>query len=141
MRPAIVTVLFTLWAISVSGQRAQRFMAGAHGDIIKSDNDGFFEKLQGGLEGSLYLSRKFAATAGVEWWTGRGTIAVVGARFCPIDEAFFRVRGLLQEDFSLGGGFSKPLSDNIRIEAIADFYFGGHLAIRAGIACGLGRHP
>jgi len=116
-------------------------MIGAHADLIKSDNDGFFEKIQGGIEGSFYLSRKFAATGAVEWWTGNQTIAVVGGRFCPIDEAFIRVRGILGKDLSLGGGFARPLSDDLRIEAMADFYWEGHIAIRAGISYGIGGRP
>ena len=116
-------------------------MIAAHTDIIKSDNDGYFEKVQGGLEGSFYFSRKFAATGGVEWWTGHTIMPVAGVRFCPIDEAFLRIRGLLRKDISLGAGFSKPLSDHVRIEAMADFYLQGHIAIRAGIAFGTGRKP
>jgi hypothetical protein len=137
----IVSILFTVCSFISFAQRAQRLMIAAQADIIKSDNDGFFEKVQGGLEGSLYLSRKFAATAGVEWWTAHSPIAVVGVRIRPIDEAFFRIRGLLRKDISLGAGFSKPLSDNFRVEAMADFYFTGHIAIRGGVACGIGARP
>ena len=123
------------------GQRTQRLMIGVQADLIKSDNDGFFEKLQGGLEGSYYLSRKFAATAGIEGWTGDRVTAVLGARFCPIDEAFLRIRALPGKDFTIGAGFGKFLSENVRVEAMSDFYFEGHIAIRAGIALGIGRIP
>ena len=116
-------------------------MIASHFDLIKSDNDGFLEKMQGGFEGSYYFSRKLAATAGVEWWTGTNVIAIPGIRFCPIDEAFFRVRGLIGKDLSIGGGFAKPLSDKLRIEATGDLYFEGHIAIRAGLAYGFGPRP
>ena len=122
-------------------QRAQRVMVGVQTDLIKSDNDGFFEKMQGGFEGSYYFSRKFAASAGVEWWTESDVLPVIGGRFCPIDEAFVRLRGFIGKDFSIGGGFSKPLSDRVRLEAIADFYFQGYIAIRAGMAYGFGKSP
>lgn len=122
-------------------QRAQRIMVGAQADLIKSDNDGFFEKVQGGLEGSFYFSRKFAVTGGVEVWTDNQILAVVGTRFCPIDEAFFRLRGLPGKDLCLGAGFSKPLGHNFRFEGMADLYFKGHIAIRAGIAYGIGSTP
>lgn len=123
------------------GQRAQRIMLAIHTDLIKSDNDGFLEKVQGGVEGSFYFSRKFAPTAGVEWWTDDRVVFIPGVRICPIDEAFIRIRGLIGHDVSIGGGFAKPLSDHLRIEAMGDLYFEGHIAIRAGIAYGLGPRP
>ena len=142
MQRIILLILLGAFPSIVGAQRAQRVMLSVQGDLIKSDNDGFFEKIQGGLEGSYYFSRKVAATGGVEWWTGSDEIfAVLGARFCPIDEAFIRARGLWGKDFSIGGGFAKPLSDQIRIEAMADFYTQGHIAIRAGISYGIGSKP
>ena len=141
IRILVAFVLFNLIFQVAPCQRAQQFMLAAHADLIKSDNNGFFEKMQGGFEGSYYLSRKFAATTAIEWWTGKDLVVVAGARFCPIDEAFIRVRGLIGEDFSFGGGFAKPLSGSLRIEAMADYYLEGPLAIRAGIAYGLGRNP
>lgn len=116
-------------------------MVAGHADLIKSDNDGFLEKVQGGFEGSFYFSRKFALSTGIEYWTDRGLIFIPGFRFCPIDEAFLRIRGLLGKDLSIGGGFAKPLSDKFRIEATGDLYFEGHIAIRAGVAYGFGRRP
>lgn len=136
-------LLIILYVIATPGfpQRARQFMIGVHSDLIKSDNDGFFDKLQTGAEGSFYLSRKFAITTAVEWWTGEKVILIPGVRFRPIDEAFVRVRGLINEDLSVGGGFAKPLSDQWWVEAITDFYFEGHMAIRAGIVYGVGRKP
>lgn len=116
-------------------------MLAAHADLIRSDNDGFFEKVQTGLEGSFYVSRKFAVTGGVEWWSGDNVVGVAGVRFCPIDEAFIRMRGLVRKDFSLGAGFSRPLSENLRVEAMADYFFRGPIAIRAGITYGIGDRP
>lgn len=116
-------------------------MVAVHADLIKSDNNGFFEKMQSGFEASYYPSRKFAATAGIEWWTRHRLLTVAGARFCPIDEAFVQVRWLVREDLSFRGGFAKPLSERVRIEATADFYLKGELAIRAGVAYGFGKKP
>lgn len=141
MRFITLLILYGVFSFPSFAQRVQRFIIGAQADLIKSDNDGFFEKIQGGLEGNLYLSRKFAVTAGIEAWSGNQAIAVVGARISPIDEAFIRIRGLLHRDVSLGAGFSKPLSQNLRIEAMTDFYFQGPIAIRAGIAYGFGPMP
>ena len=142
MRRAILSILFaTITALSF-GQRAKQFMLGVQADLIKSDNDGLFEKMQGGFEGSYYVSRKFAVTGGAEGWSGhQGAIFTFGARFCPIDEAFVRIRFLPEKGYSLGGGFVKPLSENVRVEAMADFYGGGQIAIRGGVAYGLGKRP
>jgi hypothetical protein len=114
-------------------QRAQTIMIAAHADLIRSDNDGFFEKAQGGVEANYFFSRKFSGTAGVEWWSPDRVSMLLGARLRPIDEAFLRIRGLIGEDFAVGGGFARPI-DNFRIEAMADFYLSGQLAIRAGLA-------
>lgn len=117
-------------------------MLGVQADLIKSDNDGLLEKMQGGFEGSYYLSRKFAVTGGAEGWsTHDGAILVFGGRFCPIDEAFLRARVLLHKGYSLGGGFVKPLSEKVRLEAMADLYSKGEIAIRVGMAYGLGKRP
>lgn len=141
MRALLTFALFILTLEAAWCQRAQQLMIAVHADLIKSDNDGFFEKMQGGLEGSYYLSRKFAATTAIEWWTGSDIVVVAGARFSPIDEAFIRIRSLIGEDLSFGGGFAKPLSHRVRIEAMADYYFRGPLAIRAGLAYGFGKNP
>lgn len=142
IRRALVTLIVFNAMIHVAWcQRPQQLMLAVHSDLIKSDNDGFFDKMQGGVETSYYLSRKFAATAGVEWWTGNDVIVIAGARFSPIDEAFIRIRGLIGKDVSFGGGFAKPLSERLRFEAMADYYFDGPLAIRAGIAYGFGKFP
>ena len=134
-------VLFSLCFFSSFCQRAQRLTIGVQADLIKSDNDGFFEKIQGGLDANYYFSRKFAATAGAEWWTEDKIIPVFGVRFAPIDEAFIRMRALPGNDFSIGAGFAKPLSERIRIEAMSDLYFKGHIAIRLGIAWSVGGLP
>lgn len=141
MRALFVFLLLNGVSTLAFSQRARQFMIAVHSDLIKSDNDGFFEKMQGGAEGAFYLSRKFAATSAIEWWTGDKIIVIPGVRFCPIDEAFVRIRALIKEDLSIGGGFAKPLSDRWRIEAVADFYFEGQMAIRAGVAYGFGKHP
>jgi hypothetical protein len=138
-RILLLVVLIGTLTTPCRAQRAQRMMIGIQTDLIKSDNDGFFEKIQGGIEGSFYFSRKVAVTGALEWWSENETVLVIGGRLCPIDEAFIRVRGLIGDDLSIGGGFAKPLSENLRLEAMADFYFRGHIAIRAGIAHGIGR--
>ena len=141
MQSFILCLLFGTYSSAVFSQQAQRLMLGAQADLIRSDNDGFFEKVQVALEASLYLSRKFAVSGGMEWWTAHRPIPAFGVRLCPIDEAYVRIRWLLRRDISLGAGFSRPLNDNIRLEAMADFYFTGNIAIRGGIAFGIGPRP
>ena len=141
MRAVSLFLLFLLCSLLSHAQRVQRLNLGIQADLIKSDNVGFFEKIQGGVEVNYLFSRKFSATAGIEWWTGDQISAVAGVRFSPIDEAFIRLRGLPGNDLSLGAGFTKPLSERIRLEAIADFFLKGHIGIRAGLAWGLGGLP
>jgi hypothetical protein len=133
MKRAILLMLLIVSSLSSFSQRAQTIMIAAHADLIRSDNDGFFEKARGGIEANYFFSRKFSGTAGVEWWSADRVSMLLGARLRPIDEAFLRIRGLIGEDFSVGGGFARPI-ENFRIEAMADFYFSGQLAIRAGLA-------
>ena len=141
MPSIILPSIFIFCSLVSFAQRTQRVMIGVQADLIKSDNDGFFEKLQCGIEGNYYFSRKFSATVGIEGWTGDRVSVVLGARLCPIDEAFIRIRGLPGKDFSIGAGFGKFLSENVRVEAMSDLYLEGHIAIRAGIAFGFGKNP
>lgn len=131
---ALSTLIFFMPCFSVA-QKAHYFLIGANADLIKTDNDGFFKKAQGGLEANYYISRKFTGTTGVEWWMDEKLSWVLGARWYPIDDAFFRMRGLLgEQDIAIGGGWAKPLCANLRVEAMADIYFSGHISIRAGVA-------
>jgi hypothetical protein len=137
MRATLFSIVFLLFSsVVVFGQKSNALLIGLYGDLIKSDNAGFFEKLQTGVEANYYFSRKFSLSAGIEEWTGDNDISLIlGTRWSPVDEAFFRVRGLIGErDLSIGAGWAKPLPNNFRIEAMSDFYFQGHVAIRAGIA-------
>lgn len=121
-------------------QKAQDIFVGFNADLIKSDNDGYFEKGQGSLEANYHLSQKFSVTTGAEWWTRDQVSLVLGARWFPAEEAFVRVRGLIgEQDISVGAGWAKPLPKNFRMEAMADLYFSGHIAIRAGIGYLLNR--
>lgn len=128
-------ILFTLSTGYSFSQTEHYFLIGFNADLIKTDNDGFFEKAQGGIEANYYFSRKFTGTTGLEWWTDDKVSWVLGARWFPIDDAYFRLRGLLGErDIAFGAGWDKPLNQNFRVEAMADIYFSGHIAIRAGVA-------
>jgi hypothetical protein len=128
----IVTAFITLHS---SAQIAKDLMVGAHTDLVKSDNDGYFEKIQAGAEVNYFLSRKFTATGGIEYWSqGKQVSFVMGGRWYPIPDAFVRMRGLIgANDFALGAGWAKPLDERWRFEAMADLYTRGDIAIRAGM--------
>lgn len=127
-------MLFFLLVFSWASAGQPTLLLGANMDMIRSDHNGFFGRAQGGFEANYFFSRKFAVTGGLEVWTARGVIPVVGVRLCPVDEAFVRLRALPGRDFSIGGGFARPLKNKFRIEAMADFYLAGDIAIRAGLA-------
>lgn len=135
MKFSIFLTLLGLCSYLSSAQQAHEIRIGASADLIKSDNDGFFEKGQGGIEVNYFFSRKFSATGGVEWWSQDQISLVLGGRWFPADDAFVRVRGLIgEQDLSIGAGWAKPVLEGFRIEAMGDLYFSGYIAIRAGIA-------
>jgi hypothetical protein len=134
MKFLFASVLFFCYATCFA-QEKEDILLGSHMDLIKSNNDGFFEGVQIGLEGNYFVSEKFAATGGLEIWNREGLSAVVGARWYPTSDAYVRLRGLIgANDLSIGGGFAKPIGELIRIEAMTDFYFNGTFTIRAGFA-------
>jgi hypothetical protein len=136
MEKIFITAILVLITNTTHAQIAKDLMINAHGDLIKSDNSGYFEKIQTSIEVNYFVSRKFTATGGFEFWTdGPEASVIIGGRWCPIPEAFVRLRGLIgTNDISIGGGWAKPLKNNWRFEAIGDIYAEGHIAIRAGFA-------
>jgi hypothetical protein len=133
----VTLVLVSLFFLSFysSAQTAKDFLIGMNLDLIKSDNDGYFEKAQFGVEVNYFISRKLTATTGIEVWTRDGASAVIGARWFPVKDAYIRARGLIGvNDFSVGGGWGKPMTEKLRFESMADFYFAGDFCIRAGFA-------
>ena len=135
MKILTFSIALSLIAVLSYSQTANDFLFGVNLDLIKSDHDGYFEKGQGGVEVNYFFSRKFTVTAGLEIWTREGASAVIGSRWFPIKDAYIRLRGLIGEnDVSIGGGWAKPMTENLRFEAMTDFYFQGNFSIRAGLA-------
>jgi len=92
-------------------------------DPIKTDNPGVFEKTQAGLELNYFVVRHFAVGLGAEVWTDQRNSFSMGARWYANDHIFVRFRGLIGvNDVSLGGGYSKALTEYLRLEAMGDFY-------------------
>jgi hypothetical protein len=131
----LITLLFLFGVFSfASAQIAKDFMVGGGFDLVKSDNDGFGGKIQVGLEGNYFITRQFTASLGAELWSSDESSLALGVRWFPVEEAFVRARGLIGEnDLSVGGGWTKPINEKLKFEAIGDFYFEGEFAIRAGI--------
>jgi hypothetical protein len=127
---------FMLITGSCFAQIQKDFLIGLHLDLIKSDQSAYFQRAQFGGEINYYLSTKFTATGGLEYWTSNKQFsAVIGARWFPVEEAFVRVRGLVGvNDISIGAGWAKPFKESWRFESIADVYFDGQIAIRVGFA-------
>src|SRR5689334_7758672 len=122
MKRLILCIIILLTSATAYSQIAKDWMIGASVDLVKSDYNEIFGKIQAGAEVNYFFSRKFTATAGVEYWTASpGTSAVMGARWYPIRDAFLRVRGLIgANDIAIGGGWAKPLNESWRFEAMGD---------------------
>ncbi len=117
-----------------TAQIAKDILVGVGFDLVKTDNEGFGRKAQFGVEGNYFLTRKFTASAGVDFWTGDHVSLVLGGRWYPVENVFVRARGLIGEnDFSIGGGWAKPINEQWRFEAMGDFYFKVNFAIRVGV--------
>ena len=109
-------------------------MVGVQLDIVKTDNSGIFDKAQFGAEVNYFVTKSFTGTTGFEIWTGDDVSFLIGARWYPTEDAFIRARGLIGEnDLSIGGGWTKPINDRLRFEAIGDFYFKVDFSIRVGL--------
>jgi hypothetical protein len=133
-KPIVIWLLLVLPVLSIA-QKARDWMGGINMDLVKSDYNGFFTRAQVGLEFNYFLSSKFTATAGVETWTRAKSSAVIGTRWYPTREAYIRARGLAGANLlSIGGGWLKPMSENLQFEAMTDLYSNGYFSIRAGFA-------
>lgn len=128
-------LFFLLTGTFCAAQEKTDVLVGIQLDMVKSDYNDHFERGQFSIEGNYFLSEHLSVTGGAEYWTDPNQLsAVVGARWFPIKEAFVRARGLFgAKDISIGGGWTRPMNEYWRFEAIGDFYFEGQIAIRAGI--------
>lgn len=136
MRHFFILTAFLI-GITTSDLQAQ-YLFSVHADVYKTDNRDpfqFADKAQLGLEFNYFLYEQFSVTTGVEFWSN-STRFVPGMRFYPINPLFLRFRPLLgrEVDYAFGAGYSRKLTDNFRLEGIADYYFErSNLAIRIGI--------
>ena len=139
---SVKTILVLLFIFAIAGVQALKaqsthdLLVSGGLDVIKTDNTKLFDKAQVGLEANYFLQRHFSVGAGAEFWTRQRNSFVMGVRWYPIDEVFFRFRGLIgANDAALGAGWSKALSEKWRFEAMGDFYFNqSAFGARAGLS-------
>ena len=131
----VISFALVVTATAAIAQSKKDLLIGIQTDLIKTGNSAYFQRFQTGIEGNYFFHQDFTMTGGVEYWSQTNQLSLVtGLRWYPDDEAFIRIRGLLgANDFSFGGGWSRPLRENLRFEAMSDFYFAGHITIRAGL--------
>jgi len=117
-----------------NAQIAEDIIVGAHLDLVKTDYSAILQKVQFGGEVNYFATKVITATAGFEYWTNEGVSFLVGGRWYPKENTFVRLRGLVgANDLSVGGGWSKPINEDLKFEAIGDFYFKVDFAIRVGV--------
>ncbi len=127
-------ILIVLTSAAASAQKARDLLLGSSLDLIKTDNYGFVRKIQVGAEAQYLFTSEISATVGVEVWTGESVSLALGGRWYPAENFFTRIRVLVGEnDLNIGLGWSKPILENWKFEAVGDFYFYGEFAIRAGV--------
>lgn len=135
MKKIAAFIFFVSSITTSSAQIAHDIMVGGGFDLIKTDNDGLVTKVQVGGEVNYFVTRQFTGTAGFDIWSNDNASFVIGGRWYPADHFFTRVRGLIGEnDLSIGAGWSKPINESLRFEAIGDFYFKLDFAVRIGVA-------
>ncbi|MDN5216238.1 hypothetical protein QQ020_29490 [Fulvivirgaceae bacterium BMA12] len=138
----IIRKLFLLTAFLVISQLTQAqskgsFLLGVGMDLYRTDNTGFAERSQVGLEGNYFFSSQFSGTVGFDFWSGRQTFFVLGGRFYPVDPVFIKLKGLIGDnsDVALGMGYQRGIGGNFNFEGGMDFYFDpGDLGIRLGLS-------
>ena len=134
-RILLLTIIIS--TVSASAQSTKDVLVGGGIDLIKTDISQVFYKAQMGAEGHFFVMRHFAVGVGGEYWTtGQRNSFMMGMRYYFTEKLFFRVRGLIgANEVALGMGYSHPLTEMFRIEAMGDFYLiNTDFALRAGIA-------
>ena len=133
----LLHVLIIFFSIQLNAQSTKDILVGAGFDLIKTDINKVFNKAQTGFEGHYFVVRHFAVGAGAEFWTtGQKSSFMMGARYYATENLFFRIRGLIgANEAAIGVGWSHPLNESFRVEAMGDFYMvNTEFALRVGAA-------
>lgn len=117
-------------------QSTKSFVISIGADVVKTDIRNFADKAQAGAELNYYLRRNFTITAGFEYWSSGRESAVLGMRYYPHRNIFARFRGLIgANQVDLGAGYSYPLNEHFKLDAMGDFYFdSAEFAFRFGVS-------
>ena len=117
-------------------QSSNDIMVSGGFDLIKTDYDKAFDKVQLGFEANYFVIRHFSVGAGVEIWSREKNSFVMGMRWYANDNIYVRFRGLIGvNDAAIGAGYSKAINKDWRIDGIGDFYFdAGQFGLRAGVS-------
>ena len=137
IRRLIFLIAFCCISQLAQAQGKGNFLLGVGMDLYRTDNSGFAERSQIGLEGNYFFASKFSGTVGLDFWSSRETFFVLGARFYPIDPVFIKMKGLIGDDsdVTLGMGYQRGIGGNFNFEGGMDFYFDpGELGIRLGLS-------
>ena len=135
-KSSLLILIFLLLGFTQSyAQSTGSIMIGGGLDLLKSDINNIADKTQVGFEVNYFLLRNYSVTGGLEIWTRGNESLVLGMRWYPVENIFARFRGLIGEnEVSLGAGYWKNIDDHWRFEGMADIYFQGDVAFRAGVA-------
>ena len=132
----LLLIVFLLGFAQSSAQSTGSIMAGGGLDLLKSDIKNIADKAQVGFEVNYFLLRNYSVTGGLEIWTPGNESFILGMRWYPVENIFVRFRGLIGEksEVSLGAGYWRNIDNHWRFEGMADLYFQGDVAFRAGVA-------
>ncbi len=138
MLKRILTCLILVVAyVNVSnGQSSNDIMVSGGFDLIKTDYDKAFDKVQLGFEVNYFVIRHFSVGAGAEIWSRQKNSFVMGMRWYANDNIYVRFRGLIgANDAAIGAGYSKAINKDWRVDGIGDFYFdAGEFGLRVGVS-------
>lgn len=136
MKHFLIVILVLGASQFVMAQSTSDVMLSGGLDLIKTDNPGLFEKVQVGFEANYFVVRHFAVGLGGELWSDQKDSFVMGARWYADDNVFLRFRGLIgANDVAIGGGYSKALTQYLRLEGMGDFYVNStEFGIRLGLS-------
>jgi hypothetical protein len=138
MLKKIVTSLVLLIGTAnfISAQSSNDIMVSGGFDLIKTDYNEAFGKVQIGFEANYFVIRHFSVGAGVDIWGKDKNSFVMGMRWYANDNIFVRFRGLIgANDAAVGGGYSKAINKDWRVDGMGDFYVdAGEFGLRLGVS-------
>jgi len=136
MKNTVIAAVMMWSTHCLFGQSTSDLMLSGGLDLIKTDTTGVFEKAQMGLEANYFVVRHFSVGLGGEIWTDQKSSFMMGARWYANDNVFLRFRGFIgANDAAIGGGYSKALTEYLRLEGMGDFFISStEFGVRIGLS-------